>query len=288
MNRYFAAVLACAVCLSSLCPTGQARAQGVLGELRENVRQPHEPKKKRKRCGHSYACNCDDNHGSIFGDLVGQILSGVFTAMLNPDDGSELRRQRRVRQRAYFPSYPYQGATEGYMMIDPWLPELPKAWALRSRVEYGDDFDDLSRIGGHFLFETTSRFGLETELNYRRETLGIGMQDSLWTGDTNLVYRFWQTPRVQQRIGFGVNWLSDDIDREFGWNVTYSGDWYPHRPWVISSELDYGRLGSAKLFHARATTGLQWDRVELFIGYDYYDVGSAQIDGMVSGMRLSF
>jgi len=286
MNRYITATLACAACLLQLSLTGQATAQNVLGELRENVRQPDEKNRKRKRCRHEYACDCDDDDNNILGEIVGQLLSGVFSATLNHGDGRE--RPRRVRQQGYFPSYPYQGATEGYMMTDSWVPEVPRLWALRARVDYTDDFDDLSRTGGHFLYETTSRFGLDTELNYRRETLGIGLRDGLWTGDTNLLVRFWQTPRVQQRIGFGVNWLSDDIDREFGWNLTYSGDWYTRRPWVISSELDYGRLGSAKLFHGRVTTGVQWDRVELFLGYDHYHVGTAQIDGLVSGLRLSF
>lgn len=285
MDRYFAAILTCAACLLASCLTGQARAQGVLRELREEVRQPDEPKRKRKHCGHEYACDCVGN-SSILGDVFGQILSGAVSAMWNQEDGS--KRQRRASPRGYFPSYPYQGEAVGYQMIDPWVPEVPKLWALRTRLEYAADFDDLSRIGGHFLYETTSRFGLDTELNYRRETLGMGLSDSLWTGDTNLLFRFWQTPHVQHRIGLGVNWLADDVGSEHGLNLTYSGDWYPRHPWVVSSELDYGRLGSATLFHGRITTGVQWDRVELYIGYDHYDVGGVRIEGLVSGLRLSF
>jgi hypothetical protein len=33
---------------------------------------------------------------------------------------------------------------------------------------------------------------------------------------------------------------------------------------------------------------LQWRRAELFIGYDYYEVGLTELSGFVSGVRLWF
>jgi len=88
------------------------------------------------------------------------------------------------------------------------------------------------------------------------------------------------------RTGLGMNWLSDSVDSDFGFNFTYGGDWFPRKPWVISSTIDWGRLGHAALFHGRATIGMNYRRWEIYAGYDYYDVGGAQIDGFVTGIRF--
>lgn len=55
---------------------------------------------------------------------------------------------------------------------------------LRTRGEYADDFDSLARIGGALLFDTASRWGLDSEFNHHREEL-FGERDSLCTGDAN-------------------------------------------------------------------------------------------------------
>ena len=173
-------------------------------------------------------------------------------------------------------------------MIEPWIPAEPYSWSLRLWGEYSDDFDSLERISGHALFETTTRFGVDASSSYLRESLAPGQHDDLWTGDANLVFRLAQSPRFQVRSGLGFNWLADEADSDFGFNFTYSSDWYPCRPWILSSEMDLGRLGSATLFHIRATAGVQLRAAELFGGYDYYDVGQSEIGGFVTGLRLWF
>ncbi len=290
MNSYFTAFLAVGLLL--WCLAAQAGAQGSLGELRANVRQSRPSKEVQG----SYSTFDDDDafDDDDGGGFLSAILSGMVSAAFSStaDSHESHTATRRTESVAwpegYFPSYPYQGQNEGFMVMDRWSDQPLKLWSLQTRVEYADNFGDQSRIGGNFLFETTSRFGLDTDVNYRRESLPGGLNDSLWTGDSNLLFRFWQSPRLQQRVGVGVNWLSDNIGQDYGWNLTYSSDWRLHRPWVISSEIDYGGLGGASLFHGRLTTGLQWNRVEIYIGYDYYEVGSVQLDGMVSGLRFFF
>lgn len=159
-------------------------------------------------------------------------------------------------------------------------------WMLRTRIEYADDFDSLSKIGGQLLLDSSIRFGIETEFNHYHEDFRLGSDDELWIGDLNFVYRFAQSDRVQMRSGIGVNWLSDHSDRDFGFNFTYGGDWFPRRPWVISTELDVGRLGDASLFHGRVTGGVLWRNTEFFVGYDHLSVGDADIDSMVAGLRF--
>jgi len=174
------------------------------------------------------------------------------------------------------------------MMIDPWVPSEPFAYSLRARTEYADDFDSISRIGTRILFDTTTRFGVDSEVNYWRESLAVGQHDDLWTGDANLVFRFAQSEWMQVRTGLGVNWLADEVGTELGFNFTYQGDFFPAQPWIISAEIDLGSLGDETLVHGRVTTGLQWHRAEVFIGYDYYEVDQTELSGFVSGLRLWF
>jgi hypothetical protein len=127
---------------------------------------------------------------------------------------------------------------------------------------------------------------LDTEANDHRESLGGGRHDQLWTGDCNVVFRFAQSPKLQMRSGLGFNWLSDRIGGEEGFNFTYSGDFFPADPWIMSGEIDWGTLGSAGLFHGRATVGVHYHRCEVYTGYDYLDIGDTQIDGLVAGLRV--
>jgi hypothetical protein len=150
------------------------------------------------------------------------------------------------------------------------------------------ELDSLDRFGAQALFETSSRWGADASFyrwseDFDPPTLAA---DSLWTGDCNLLFRFVQSEHVQMRTGLGMNWLADDRDSDFGFNFTYGGDVFPARPFVFSADLDWGWLGSAGLFHFRSTAGVILGPLEIFTGYDYYDVGRAQFDGLIAGLRL--
>ena len=114
------------------------------------------------------------------------------------------------------------------------------------------------------------------------------MSDALWTGDFNVTFRFAQSKHLQMRTGLGFNYLADEIGSDFGFNFTYGSDWFPSRPWVLSADIDWGTLGHANLFHARSTVGLQFHGMEIFTGYDYYEVGNTEIRGMIGGLRFWF
>lgn len=285
------------IVLPLLCVCSDVSAQGTLDELRSNVRSGHDDsdahrkrQARRQSCGHSYACDCDD--GSFFGDLVGALLSGMIQSAFSTDDDDDGKSRYSDTGSpwsvGYFPEYPYQGDDEGYMMIMPWIPEEPFTWSLRTRMEYLDDFDDMQRIGGHLLYETTNRFGIDGEVNYLREGLGIGVHDDLWIGDVNGLYRISQGPHHQWRVGVGMSWMADDVDADFGWNATTSLDLFPRDPFVLSTEVEGGKLGSAGLFHFRTTGGIQLNRAEVYLGFDYLEVGGAETSGLVSGLRFWF
>jgi hypothetical protein len=274
-------------------------AQGILQGLRDDVRRPEPPSTKPdweddRHDHHRHDdcwCDCDDDDNQSLGEVIGWLtLEAVTSPFWVPrgmvgDDTFD---------PGYFARYPYRSDLDGYMAIDPWtmenlhpwLADDHYSWLVRARAEYADDFNDLSRIGGQVLLDSASRWGLDTEFNYRREDLGPSLYDSLWTGDCNLVYRFAQSSRVQMRSGVGFNWLSDTAGSDFGFNFTYGADWFPHQPWIVSAEIDWGQLGSATLFHGRTTIGVHLRRLEVYTGYDYDDVGGTHIQGLISGLRI--
>ena len=269
--------------------TSVVMAQGELQELRNSVREDAdeesfhwEESSKSNRSRRSDLDDDDEDHDSFFGELLGRMFISAIeapfiipAAMVGDDYSGD----------GYFPLYPYEGGIGGYMMIDAKVPTQAYPWSLRIRGEYTDDFDGLQRFGGQAIWESSLRFGLDTSVDYRQESLAELSDDSLWTGDLNVVFRFAQGETLTMRAGLGLNWLTDSSDTDLGFNFTYGGDLSPAKPWVISGEIDWGTLGHAGLFHARTTVGICLRQVELFAGYDYFDVGDAQLDGFVSGLR---
>jgi len=288
--------LACLVALlaAMAAPVRRARGDDSLSQLRGDVRRPGLPDddddshKSRHRSHHDYDDDCDDEDSEFESQLfvIGAYAAGYVATspiwvpqkILHDDMGMD----------GYFARFPYAEGLPGYMMIEPYVEAEPYSWAGRLRAEYADDFTGVERFGGHLLLESMSRWGIDTETNYRRQDLFPLGDDSLWTGDANIVFRFAQNEHVQMRAGAGFNWLSDVAQTDFGFNFTYGGDLFPCKPWVFSADIDLGKLGNATLFHVRATGGIQWRGVELYTGYDYFDVGTTQIDGWISGVRIWF
>jgi hypothetical protein len=89
-------------------------------------------------------------------------------------------------------------------------------------------------------------------------------------------------------MGIGLNWLNDPTQTNLGVNVTYGGEFFPCKPWVISAEIDGGTIGHAGLFRFRTTTGVVWRSLETYVGYEYSDIGTTQNNFFISGVRVWF
>jgi hypothetical protein len=107
-------------------------------------------------------------------------------------------------------------------------------------------------------------------------------------GDCNVVFRFAQGEHAQFRTGVGFNWLDDPIETNFGFNFTYGADLFPRRPWVLSGTIDWGTLGEAELFRFRTTAGVVFHGVEVYTGYEYLDIDTTQMSGLIGGVRIWF
>ena len=274
-------------------------------------------KRRGNRGDHHHHDHDDEGWGMhVVTDEVG--MGMIFRALTSPFWGPPVMLGDDYYVPGYFPRHPYCGV-RGYMAGPAWLvdesyyadpydrdplgeaypngsvepPPLVyggprRRWAGRFSAEYAENFGDLSRIGGHLLVSTTSRFGLDTEMHNFRENLPNATVDELWLGDCNLIFRFAQSPHMQWRIGMGMNWIDDPVDTDYGFNFTYGVDVFPCEPWVASATLDWGTLGRAELFRFRTTVGAVLFGVEPYAGYEYLDIDRTQINNLIAGVRIWF
>ena len=285
-------------------------AEEKLSKARSEVRSSDSKSSSTKSSSSNDSQDSDgDSDSSFIGSLFGSMLSSMFSSdtesTCQNSDGSSSFGGHAILMGVTSPlwipkaiiddkdeelslaEYPYKADWAGYFVNEHPEPDWTKHWSGRFLTESGADFDGLQKHGGRLRLDTTSRWGLDTEWNYRREGLSSG-HDSLWNGDVNLVYRFAQSPRGAFYTGLGVNWLSDRFGGNAGFNFTYGADFYPAKPWVLSGSIDWGTLGHATLFHGRATVGVMLKRVEVFTGYDYLKLDGASLPSAVAGLQIHF
>jgi len=235
----------------------------------------------------SSPCTCessDNGFGAAIGSLLGPPLFLVAAApfwvpvSLVGDD---------YEIPAAFPDYPYADDLPGSLVKMTSYDGSTKGWGGTLQGFGIPEADNIDRYGGRLVLESQARLGLDTETNYWTEPGATGT-DQLWTGDANVIFRFAESEKVQFRAGLGVNWLADHNGAEAGINFTYGVDWFPRRPWTMSTVFDVGKLGGGTLFHNRTTAGVMIGPVEAFAGYDYFQVGSASFHGPVAGLGLRF
>ncbi len=264
-----------------------------LNSLRHETRTESPSSSNSGSKDHDHDNDHDHGYRSSHGPGSDALAALVSYTLLTPFWGPMTLLDDDYRSDPLFLEYPYQHGQEGSLSYwtrnaDSENGAMGKWWKGQLRTDYVNDFNDLQTIGGQLILETQSRFGIDTEMKYRHESLGTGMTDQLWTGDANFVFRFAQSENMEMRSGIGFNWMSDQLGSDFGFNFTYGFDWFVADPWVVSSEIDLGTLGEATLFHNRTTVGLQFHRAEVYTGFDYYNLEGTQINGLIAGVRLWF
>jgi hypothetical protein len=276
------------------CDFARGEGFGILGDMREDVREPDDSPKEKKddddddddndHRHHYHGCSCDeccdddsDDVGLWGGLIYGTVLAPIWVPVTIAGDNYHTPRE--------FLAHPYAAGADGYMVVGPDDDPPAWPWATRVRAEYSEYFNGLSRIGGHGLFETRWRLGADASVDYWSES-SRGQTDELVTGDVNLLFRIAQSSHFLARAGAGMNWLAGDTRADFGWNVTYQTDWFPGPMWVLSAELDGGSFGNAGLFHFRTTAGYCLSCVELYAGFDYLRLGHSDLPSAVCGLRF--
>lgn len=261
-----------------------------LGRAARESKPKKEKHEKRERHSGSSCTRCNaspctcDSSTSLFGDLSGQALLAALAAPFSVPI-AVLGDQYEIETR--FPAHPYADDLPGSLVLTTPYQGSTKDWAANLQFFAIPETSDLNRFGGRLVLDSTSRLGIDTESNYWMESASAG-SDHVWTGDANLIFRFAESEHAQMRAGLGVNWLSDSVGTSAGMNFTYGLDWFPRKPWTISTVFDVGAIGRGTLFHNRTTAGVMLGPVEAFAGYDYFQIGSTNFHGPVAGLGLRF
>ena len=200
-----------------------------------------------------------------------------------------------------FPWHPYPpGATHAsddlpsYLWCGP-KPDLGTAWRSPKEnwgatvlVEDGNDFRGLNRAGLRATFDTSTRFGLQSNWNFLSEYLTNRGHDATVLGDTSFTYRFAQCGQAQMHTGLGFRVLTDQHTTNWGFNFLYGLDYFPVKPIVVSALFDTGTIGSAGVVHFRTTVGANYRHLECLTGYDFMRIGSVNVQGPLIGLRFWF
>ncbi len=296
-NRNCIAALAVAVVSSLLFSStllagdlnaARKSAKGSSSSSNDDDEDDDRPKKRkrRKKQHHSHHHDhYDDDHGSFSAFLITDIFGPpILYAAASPWIAPAAILGDDYTTDADFPHYPYSDESDGYLVFGTDSDVVLNPYGVRYSSEYANDFSGLERIGGRLQLDSMSRFGFDTEWNHWREETPGG-DDTLWTGDANLVFRFAQNEHAQFYTGLGMNWLGGG-QSDVGFNFTYGFDWFPTEPFVIRSVLDMGTIGDADLYHNKTTIGLVYKHLELYTGYDILHIGDTNLQGMVGGVTI--
>jgi hypothetical protein len=260
---------------------------GVLQQVREQVKPPEtveKPGGPRKKGKDREACDDSDDGFSVPGLGALALFPFVIPAAALGDD---------YQTYSLFPRYPYADGLPGNLWLDRGQdgdprPRGARFWSVEAAVEDGYSFRDVNRVGVRFAFDTACRLGVTTNWDFFQERRPCGCYDELTIGDVNLTYRFAQCEWMGMFVGAGGRVMPDRYDTRAGFNFTYGAEVFPCKPLVLSSSLDLGNLGSASVVRARATVGLIHRHWELFGGYDFYRIGTVDLQGPMAGLRLWF
>ena len=284
----------------SLClPLNNVIAQGKLSRTSKAAADSGTGKKKSKKKSSSSSsdhhhhhhhhhsssyCDDDDSSDAALAGLFGLLFaSGATSPWWLPhfalaDDTSE---------QAGFMAIPYENGHKGGFDIAPFSQENVYDWQIRFLSDTGSDFSGLTRIGGQFQVDTSSRFGFETSFNKFMEELETA-DDNLWMGDANLTYRFAQNEAMVFHTGVGMNWMHDVGKTDVGYNLTYGFEMFPKKPFILRGSLDLGRIGDTSRVHYRGDVGMAWNRFEIFTGYDLERISNINLQTWTAGMQFRY
>ncbi len=268
-----------------LCAASARADDDLLGQVRQQVDAPAPPRPEHKKRDHDGSDDGNDPDDGL-GLLAGVALASPF--LLPP-----LALGDDYQTASIFQRFPYACGLPGELWLDrpgdeDSEPRGAKQWSLRGNVEDGYDFRGVNRFGTQAFLDTASRFGVKTDWDFFTERLPCGCYDELTVGDVDLTFRFAQSEWMQMYAGVGGRVTPDGSETRGGFNFTYGADVFPCKPVVVSSSLDLGDLGSAGVVRVRGTIGLVHRHWELFGGYDYFRIGSVDLQGPMAGLRLWF
>lgn len=155
--------------------------------------------------------------------------------------------------------------------------------------------DDLNHfnVANHaqVLLDTVAEFGLDAGWQRSAKRIPQTDSDSLSLTDVNVMVRLLEEKQLQWRVGVGMQVLDRERDLYLGYAFTTALDLCVSEQFAISAQGELGRVDSAGVRHGRAGLGLtstHLPNLELYSGYDFFEIGSERFQEPVLGLRFKF
>lgn len=200
----------------------------------------------------------------------------------------------------YLVGYPYANGAPGHMTIvrleEPELQLVGAHPGPGSKptdhvsagltLQYAYDLDAVHQPTLEARIDTSFRLGLQTAWTMLLEPLGTGVLDRLTIGSIDLSIRHVQHEHVEMHTGIGLRLMIDQGHVDRGFDFFYSADVFPVKPLVLSARVELGSLGNAFLVHGRGHVGVTFHGIEVFAGYEAWQIGRVVMHGPLAGIRL--
>ncbi len=160
-------------------------------------------------------------------------------------------------------------------------------WAFRGRAIYGGGIDNLTTAGLSMLAQKPGGIGLDASVKTWRES-SHAFREHLWLGDANLLYEFANHRDIRGRLGLGMNWINDSWGGDVGFNMTAEVEMRLTDRWLFLGQADIGTLGSSDFLHTELSLARRFNGTELVVGFDYYDIGGVDLQGVFGGLQFRF
>ena len=318
-NKYRIILIRAVFCLVTIPFANDAIAQGKLGQLRAAVRpanndahqdhsshdEDHEDHDDRRR----HRSERHDSHDLSFGGFLSSCTSVCHSdptpvvveyystrALVCPGPAPELAPYSpivanqlahptgdQVLSEQVISDTVYDGNDSLERVGEDWF----TSWFMRGSAIAGGGQDDMTLAGVSLLAQVPGAIGLDLGVKTWREN-STTYRDHLWIGDANVVYEFANHQDLRARLGVGVNWLNDQWGSESGLNLTAGVDIRLTERLLLALEGDVGTLGASDFLHSQISLSRRFEKSELVLGYDYYDIGGVELQGVFGGLQFRF
>ncbi|MBL8799353.1 MAG: hypothetical protein JNM56_36055 [Planctomycetia bacterium] len=155
-----------------------------------------------------------------------------------------------------------------------------------------DDLDTFTALSqGQALLDAVAEFGLDAGWQRSTKRLPQTGDQSLSLTDVDLKVRLLEEQQLQWHVGFGMQVLDRAQDFYLGYALTTALHLRVAEQFDISAQGEVGRVDAAGVRHGRASVGVssrQLPHLDVYSGFDFFEIGSERWRVPIFGMRFKF
>ncbi len=218
----------------------------------------------------------------IFTDVAWNLTFRLAWDMLVSFPGEDTLLYKGDYGSVYYTDYPYADPTEGLFSDAP-----GKQFFINLAGHYFYDESDLDGVGFRGRASPYPFVSAEVHFTELREHLRSGGEDVLQLYSAFINYNRLRLPRWSLWWGLGLKGMRGSI-KHTGFAFNAGTEIFLARPLSLHFSYSGGFLNSRYVPEFFGTLNVHINRFALFGGYQSWTAGSANIDGILTGMKIYF